>query len=256
MKKVFGGIVAIVLIAVAGWGYFAAHYLGGLLGGGLEKAGVWGDTFGALNAFFGGLAFSGVIATLWMQRRELANQQNQLRDAQREQHLQRFDSTFFQLLTLLRDLREEVRTRRHEYETELKGPAAFREFYDINLKRSSIDSDKPMSKEDISALYASSTLMHAENPLGPFFRIVYSILRRISEDAALTTKDKERYGNLVRSHLSTAEVGLVGLNGLVKESNDFSKFIEEFRMLKYLPENRLKSDLRRFYSNATFDARD
>jgi len=98
--------------------------------------------------------------------------------------------------------------------------------------------------------------MQADNPLGPFFRIVYSILRRISEDVRLSSADKARYGNLVRSHLSTAEVGLIGLNALTEESNDFSKFVVEFRMLKYLPENPLFSELKRFYPAETFAPRD
>jgi len=99
-------------------------------------------------------------------------------------------------------------------------------------------------------------MMDAENPLGPFFRIVYSILRRISEDPLLSAAEKARYGNLVRSHLSTAEVGLIGLNALTKEANDFQKYVTEFRLLKYLPDNAIKSELKRFYPEATFAARD
>jgi hypothetical protein len=250
-------LVAIVIILIWGaWGTIGIHQASILLGGGLDKAGQWGDAFGAINALFGGLAFSGVLATLLLQQRELARQQDQIRKAEREQHLERFDSTFFQLLTLLRDLRAEVRTIHKNTGVELIGAPALRHLYENNLESLTVVLDREQTKETIAASYASSTRMHAENPLGPFFRIVYSILRRISEDPRLDVGERARYGNLVRSHLSSAEVGLIGLNGLTEESNDFSDFITQFRILKYLPHNLLRSELQRFYPAETFAARD
>lgn len=42
------------------------------------KSGTFGDTFGALNAFFSGLALAGVIVTILIQRTELENQRIEL----------------------------------------------------------------------------------------------------------------------------------------------------------------------------------
>src|SRR5690606_8539543 len=42
------------------------------------KSGTFGDTFGALNALFSGLAFTGVIVTILIQRTELKNQRLEL----------------------------------------------------------------------------------------------------------------------------------------------------------------------------------
>ena len=42
------------------------------------KSGTFGDTFGALNAIFSGLAFTGVIVTILIQRTELQNQRTEL----------------------------------------------------------------------------------------------------------------------------------------------------------------------------------
>lgn len=42
------------------------------------KSGTFGDTFGALNALFSGLAFTGVIVTILIQRTELRNQRIEL----------------------------------------------------------------------------------------------------------------------------------------------------------------------------------
>jgi hypothetical protein len=259
MKLVVATVLFVITALLVGWGFYGVHIVRFVhTNAGLSEAGQWGDTFGAMNALFGGCAFAGVLATLWIQRADLANQQRQLRETQREQHLQRFDSTFFQLLALLRELRLEVRADRPKGErTEvLEGAEALRYLYELSLSQCSVTVTPPLTKENIALMYSASTKMHKQNSLGPFFRILYSILRRISEDPVLTSAEKARYGNLVRSHLSTAEVGLIGLNGLTKESNNFSDYVTEFRLLKYLPDNSLVTVLKRFYPEETFSARD
>ena len=46
--------------------------------------GVWGDSFGGLNALFSGLAFSGIIATIIMQKKELELQREELKSTRKE----------------------------------------------------------------------------------------------------------------------------------------------------------------------------
>lgn len=48
------------------------------------KSGTFGDTFGALNALFSGLALAGVIVTIMMQRTELRNQQIEMQETRKE----------------------------------------------------------------------------------------------------------------------------------------------------------------------------
>lgn len=43
-----------------------------------NSRGLFGDSFGALNALFSALAFSAVVVTLWMQRNELKQQREEL----------------------------------------------------------------------------------------------------------------------------------------------------------------------------------
>ncbi len=77
-----------------------------------EKKGEFGDTFGALNALFAGLAFAGVIYAILLQQRELKLQREEL-ELQRKEledtraeikgqketlQKQNFESSFFQLL--------------------------------------------------------------------------------------------------------------------------------------------------------------
>jgi hypothetical protein len=57
-----------------------------------DKAGLWGDSFGFVNALLSALAFAGVLVTLWMQRRELQLQREEMKltrtemEATREEH--------------------------------------------------------------------------------------------------------------------------------------------------------------------------
>ena len=79
-----------------------------------ETAGLFGDSFGAVNALISALAFAGVIVTFRLQRKELDLQRHELNlqyqelKAQRDEFaqqnmtlkLQRFENTFFNMMQL------------------------------------------------------------------------------------------------------------------------------------------------------------
>lgn len=60
-------------------GLFILSYL--VMGVFVEKdaQGTFGDSFGAINALFSGFAFAGIIATIWLQRKELVLQREELK---------------------------------------------------------------------------------------------------------------------------------------------------------------------------------
>lgn len=49
-----------------------------------EEAGLWGDSFGFVNALLSALAFAGVLVTLWMQRHELQLQRDEMKMTRQE----------------------------------------------------------------------------------------------------------------------------------------------------------------------------
>ena len=75
--------------------------------------GTFGDSFGAINALFSGFAFAGLIYTIYLQREELGLQRDELKmtrielEGQKQEFhiqnetlkIQRFENTFFQLLS-------------------------------------------------------------------------------------------------------------------------------------------------------------
>ncbi|MGQ2968575.1 MAG: putative phage abortive infection protein [Allorhizobium sp.] len=228
----------------------------------MEKAGQWGDGFGALNALFAGLAFTGALAALSMQM-HAAEKQN------RDYHRQRFESSYFELLALLREARREVRFRyssayrkandiaasstRAKVQTEA---AAFRTaMYELRYLIRTRTGTTPLTHTQLERLYRLGVHGRFESTFGPYFRIVYTILRRIKDDTVLTEREKIQYSNLLRSQLTSPELALAGFNGLMPQANDFGALLTEFHMLKYLPKGLARRALERVYDPATFAAR-
>jgi hypothetical protein len=66
--------IALILVALSILFPFSVNYFFS----DWAKSGTFGDTFGALNALFSGLAFTGVIVTILIQRTELNHQRTEL----------------------------------------------------------------------------------------------------------------------------------------------------------------------------------
>ena len=83
-----------------------------------NNRGTFGDKFGAVNALFSGLAFAGLIVTLLYQKEELKLQREELKETRNELNAQklefqeqnktmkrqRFENTFFNMLSLQQDI--------------------------------------------------------------------------------------------------------------------------------------------------------
>ncbi|MGO6845943.1 putative phage abortive infection protein [Rhizobium ruizarguesonis] len=229
----------------------------------MTVSGQWGDGFGPLNTLFAGFAFGGTLVALYIQGRTLVEQKADL-------HRQRFESTFFELLSLLRTAREEVRFRHSQpyrravgmkpqslYYKVLTGPTAFRraiaEMHHWLAAASVTDRE---DRDFVATLYRRRVHMRFESTFGAYFRLLYTLLKFIDNDRTLTEAEKIKYGNMVRGQLTSFEVGLSGFNALMKEANDFSGLVAEFRLLKYYPETAIREVLEGLYTRETFLGRD
>lgn len=112
-----GAAIVAVIALWTGWAIWGRQIAHVLSWGDVESAGAWGDTFGALNTLFGAAGFIAVALTLIAQRRAFTQQQEEFRAARIDQHKQRFEATYFELLDLMRELRG------HIYVTNQRGSA-------------------------------------------------------------------------------------------------------------------------------------
>ena len=148
-------VIGLVIFVFAAWGaswYYAANFV---LSSDTKllthegARGVFGDQFGAVNALFSGLAFTGVIVTLLLQRREIKNQAASL---QRQQ----FESGFFQLLALHSGLIDQLDIGG------FKGRQAFEKFLkNMQIKSPQMDVFellKPLTRTEIGGLSAAGIL--------------------------------------------------------------------------------------------------
>lgn len=256
-----GGIAVVLWV---GWAFAGVWLSQRLVASDISESGQWGDTFGALNALFGALGFAAIFATLVLQQGELSSQRSRLDDSHRAQHIERFEGSFFQLLGLMRELRAEIH---------FSHSPAFNQQSDVNRSVeifSGSDALRAIEEEvtywvkkvpeaprdKIAEMYEKTVHVRAESTLSPFFRVVYTILRRISEDRVLTGEQKAAYGNLVRAQMTTPELIIAGINGLHNVSANFAKYLVEFRMFKYVPEGSMRDMFMRFYSSQAFEGRD
>lgn len=262
-KLLVVGVGAIVLIVWFAWA--TLPYLAPLIGIDWKSDvfGQWGDAFGALNALFSAFAFVAVLYTL-------RQQQKQIDDAATDQHLQRFERTFYELLRLLREARDDVEFRYSDnyegrpLETEpnhrdrVTGTEAFkRAQFEINYWVKADTSGKEhLTAGSVADIYLRCVHNRYESTFAPYYRLLYTILIRIKTDTKLTSDEKHRFGNLLRSQLTSHEVALCCYNGLAAVSGSFRKLLIEFRIPKYLPTTFGRDTLVAYYPASAFEGRD
>ena len=227
----------------------------------LTQAGLWGDSFGGFNALMGALGFCGIIATLMLQTISLGRQQRDL-------HVQRFEQSFFELLRLVRESRDEVRFKysasvsanRGISNTSIaSGRDAFRQaYYEGRYWIEKVEARTGASLEPraMGRLYARRIHVRFESSWGVYYRLLHATLDRIDTDRVLLHSERIRYANMLRGQLTSFEVSLAGLNALAPFAGDFQYLIVRYRLLKYArSESFMTKVLRRYYPKKAFMGR-
>ncbi|MCR4348057.1 MAG: putative phage abortive infection protein [Sulfuricaulis sp.] len=243
--KTLGFLMLIVLVV---W------TLGGILLYGRADRGTFGDMFGAVNALFAGLAFAGIIYTIFLQRTELELQRRELTETRKELEGQKlqlerqaFENAFFQMLTLHNEI-----VGSFSYSSVLgvrvfQGKECFsgikNDFLVAYLKN-------PTKGGPIEERYKTYYLTHAHEVLGHYFRNLYQIVKYINDS---TVQNKKFYTNIIRAQLSSAELFLLFFNSLSEFGYEkFHPLILKFELLEHLPQDGdiQSADATRFGSKA------
>ncbi len=226
-----------------------------------------GDTFGALNALFSGLAFVGLIYAILLQRQELRLQRHEListrielagqREALNNQNAtlarQNFESSFFQLLGLQHDVVRAIALRPGHPRPPVEGRDCFRTF--VERFKSCLGKEVmyqgPSDLERISQAYQ---LFHADNQkdLAHYFRSLYHVVRFVDQ-SVIAEPDKRRYTSLVRAHLSSDELVLLFYNCLSDVGREkFKHLVEKYGLLKNIAPGAVSEQYRQLYQASAF----
>lgn len=243
-----------------------------------EAMGLFGDSFGAVNALISALAFAGVLVTFRLQRKELDLQRQELQ-AQRAEFaqqnttlkLQRFENTFFHMMELQQQIVNDLRIQNKSKEHLRTGTG-------IGQRREEIVLEELKGRQVIRHIYkyvhyqlelnGFEGYRHAGygNLLDHYFRHLYTILRYIDEtdafdnnsgetDVENARKQKYHYTTIVRATLSRYELLLLYYNGLSFFGREKMKpLIEKYALLNNIDAESLAFS--KEYQNALdFDSR-
>ena len=163
-------------------------------------------------------------------RLELEGQKLEMKEQNQTLRQQRFENTFFQLLTNHQEIVNGIDTRDISDSSISHGRDCFEIFYkQFSFK---MDKDTPLDKmlEEYMEFYYSN-----QADLGHYFRTVYHILKFVKNANEIEPAEKFKYTSLLRALLSSYEISLIFYNGLSKNGKShFKPLIEEFSFLKNL----------------------
>lgn len=261
MKKLILPILVLTVFAL----WFGSGYL--LINN--PDRGTIGDMFGAVNSLFSGLAFAGLIYTIFLQKNELALQRKELeltRDelrgqketmqAQNDQLAhQAFEGTFFQMVRLHNELLNSIDITTGGGENAVKvisGADCFMKAwqrYKGSLTKDAEQHNEKLRKEQIDNIY-SKLWKSYEGEFGHYFRSLYNVIKFVHNS---NTNNKKLYTNIVRAQLSGQELLIILYNGIYHSDSKFIPLIEEYALLKHIPYHGIKSDLDfKFYNKSAF----
>ncbi len=206
----------------------------------IGQAGVFGDSFGVLTSIFSGLAFAGLIVTIWQQKADLELTRREILD-------QLFENVLFKMIEIHNtivsdiDLRKKYSSENNNQNNDNSLIATGRDCFPLFYQRLSktYEQNFKKNKHDLSFLLEIYTAFWNEHQkdLGHYFRYLYNIFKFINESEV---ENKRLYTNIVRAQLSDYELLLLFYNGLsVNGEKKFKPLIEKFHLFDNLPKDIL-----------------
>lgn len=235
----------------------------------IPERGTFGDMFGAVNSLFSGLAFAGLIYTIFLQKNELGLQRKELemtRDEIRGQketleaqnsHMshQNFEGTFFQMLRIhnellnsidlttggTKDMPVKVVTGRDCFMTAWKK-------YKSKFNEGEETKIPSVRQTEIDKVFANLWKVY-EGEFGHYFRSLYNVVKFIHNSDA---KDKKHYTNIVRAQLSGQELLIMLYNCIYHKESKLIALINEYALLKHIPHHVVREIDFQFYEPSAF----
>lgn len=266
---VFSVIVVLVLWALTFFLFFINN---------METRGQFGDMFGAINALFSGLAFAGLIITLFLQKKELSLQREELqltRDEMKNQRTefekenktlkyQRFENLFYNMLNLQQEIVAGLRYDYQEKQTILVPQAdsyplqddrkvdkvvTGREVFRYTFDEAEIILSETGKLGNSFKVFGYRRFLNAKGfdayndtwmptIFDHYFRHLYKIIQFV-DNQGFSFEEAYKYVSLLRGTLSHYELVWIYYNALNPTFHKFQELIEKYSLLKNMREDLL-----------------
>ena len=245
----------IVCVVLCIGGMLLSHWYAGAffpVPGGERPQALLGDSFGSVNALISAFAFAGVIVAIFIERHELTLQRKDL-SLQRQElatqnetlRLQRFENTFFNMLTLQQRIVLDLCHKDEHSGKTVQGRELF--FYAFEyLPHGTKNADGQGKILAGMRMYLECKGLgeydksHTPSYFDHYFRHLYTIIKFIDNSEFLAFAEKYKYTTMVRATLSRYELVWLFYNGLSEVGNPkFKRLIERYSLLKNMREDLL-----------------
>ncbi|NMR34756.1 hypothetical protein HIO71_11115 [Chryseobacterium aquaticum] len=244
------GLMSLIFMCLMLWvNYQYATSLGD------KYQGIFGDMFGAANALFTGLSFTGLIITILLQRQELKETRDEFIKQNETLINQKFENTFFNLINnhhqIVSDMRSKEYTMKQgqKFYTYFEGRAVFEHMFSILLNN--LDDD--ISTYDIKYLdfyrkFGYKFIHYVKN--------LYQIIKLVDENDFNVVdheKQKLKYISIIWSQLSDHEIALLFYHTSYDNGQkNFKTLIEKHSLFKDINELFILNEIKNLYSNDAF----
>lgn len=290
IKVILLALVICLVVIIGGFFVFSflADKLASIDPNSLNNRGLYGDSWGGVNAIASALAFAGVIVTLYLQNRDLNLQRDEMR-LQREEFMQenetlkyqRFENLFYNMLNLQQKIVEGLR---YEYEYE--------EYTTVPLERGGMVKDKRIKRQSVVGrdvfryLFENVPLTYKmqdnrqeingyrqylfhegfanyDSTLIPtyfdhYFRHLYKIVKFV-DSQSFSFEESYKYMSFLRGTLSRHELVWLYYNTLRPNHIGFKGLIEKYSLLKGIRSDLLtrSQEVEQYYADLciTYDER-
>ena len=219
--------------------------------------GTFGDSFGAINSLFTGLALIGVAITGYLQQRDIEQQQNELKQQNKTLKIQNFEHSFFSMLSAFNDITNSLQlySEQNQY---TRGRDCLRVFHKRLLNKLKKYDEETLASKTSDTNELHLTVMYDlwwekhRTKLSHYFRTLFHIVKFVHE---AEIEDKEKYLKIVRAQLSDQEQALLFYNCLGSPGKDFRQFVSDYALVKHVPDEFLvnQNHKTKFYPKIDFE---
>lgn len=224
---------------------------------GIEKQGIFGDMFGASNAIFTGLSFTGLLIAILLQRQDLKDTRAEVRVQNETRHIEKFENTLFNLINLHNQIIDSLhtsstnrKTGSDEKITNYNGRKIFQHCF-VVIKHSL--NEDASNFENVYAAYHKSFNYNTDHYFNSLKQIIILIDNfKFYANPLKDVIEKEKYVSILQSHLSDHEKIMIFYRYIFLKNDSFKFFIEKYGILKGLDEQLAHPNLTNKYRNTAY----